>query len=125
MYVHIVEINEKVRQNFYNDKVGADGKMESYKKTVDYKTIATPLTVSNDFKKANFPMIIIGDEVLQNDCSLEVQKIASLILKKSGGFWGGFWWVWFVRALIEHPLCGELEAPHDFVAFQIELKSSK
>ena len=53
MYVHIVEINEKVRQNFYNDKVGADGKMESYKKTVDYKTIATPLTVSNDFKKVN------------------------------------------------------------------------
>ena len=49
--------------------------------------------ISNDFKKANFPMIIIGDEVLQNDCSLDVQKVSTSILKKFGGFnknWNGF-----------------------------------
>ncbi len=49
--------------------------------------------ISNDFKKANFPMIIIGDEVLQNDCSLDVQKVSISILKKFGGFnkkWNGF-----------------------------------
>ena len=48
--------------------------------------------ISNDFKKANFPMIIIGDEVLQNDCSLDVQKVSTSILKKFGGFnknWNG------------------------------------
>ena len=49
--------------------------------------------ISNDFEKANFPMIIIGDEVLQSDCSLDVQKISTSILKKFGGFnknWNGF-----------------------------------
>ena len=49
--------------------------------------------ISNDFKNANFPMIIIGDEVLQNDCSLDVQKVSTSILKKFGGFnknWNGF-----------------------------------
>ena len=49
--------------------------------------------ISNDFEKANFPMIIIGDEVLQNDCSLDVQKVSTSILKKFGGFnknWNGF-----------------------------------
>ena len=40
--------------------------------------------ISNNFKKANFPMIIIGDEVLQNDCSLDVQKVSTSILKKFG-----------------------------------------
>ena len=37
-------------------------------------------------------MIIIGDEVLQNDCSLDVQKFL-LYSKKFGGFnknWNGF-----------------------------------
>ena len=49
--------------------------------------------ISNDFEKANFPMIIIGDEVLQSDCSLDVQKVSTSILKKFGGFnknWNGF-----------------------------------
>ena len=49
--------------------------------------------ISNDFKNANFPMIIIGDEVLQNDCNLDVQKVSTSILKKFGGFnknWNGF-----------------------------------
>ena len=49
--------------------------------------------VSRDFQEAKFPMIIIGDEVLQNDCSLEVQNIVISILTKYGGFnknWNGF-----------------------------------
>ena len=49
--------------------------------------------ISNDFEKANFPMIIIGDEVLQNDSSLDIQKVSTSILKKFGGFkknWNGF-----------------------------------
>ena len=51
IYVHIVDINEKVIQNFY--KVEENGNVKSYKKTVDYKTITTPDIISNDFKKVN------------------------------------------------------------------------
>ena len=98
-------LNARIRKNYiHRDLKISSISSQQFDLKFKYEYLGSDIKILNsiveeknpifkDFQKANFPMIIIGDEVLQHDCSLEVQKIASSILKKSGGFnknWNGF-----------------------------------
>ncbi len=98
-------LNARIRKNYiHRDLEISSISSKKFDLKFDYNYLGSDLNVlidilnknhdvSKNLEKAKFPMILIGDEVLQDDCSLNVQKIVYSILNKFGGFskdWNGF-----------------------------------
>ena len=98
-------LNARIRRNYIQrDLKIATISSKKFELNFDYNYFGSDLNILNDIldkkheiakelEHSNFPMIIIGDEVLENDFSLETQDIVIKILDKFGGFtknWNGF-----------------------------------
>ncbi len=98
-------LNARIRRNYIqrNLKISSISS-KKFNLNFDYKYIGSDTNIlkeildkkhpiSTDFEKSTYPMVIIGDEVLEQEYSLEVQSILNKILKNNDGFsknWNGF-----------------------------------
>ncbi len=98
-------INARIRKNFLNRDIKiASLASNKFNLNYDYNYLGNDIKALNDvynekndfgkvLKNSNFPMIIIGDEVLKSPESRNVQKLCIEILNKANAFrkdWNGY-----------------------------------